>query len=885
MGLAVGSRLGPYEVVGPLGAGGMGEVYRAKDTRLDRTVAIKVLPSHLSNDADLKQRFEREARAISSLQHPHICTLYDVGSQDGIDYLVMEYLEGETLSARIARGHLKLEEALRIGVEIADALDRAHRNGIIHRDLKPANIILTKSGAKLMDFGLAKSAIGAAAVATGLNTPNTPTMSVATLASPNTPLTQKGSVVGTFQYIAPEVLQGIEADSRSDIFSFGCVLYEMVAGKRPFEGKTQIKVMSAILEDTPAPIATLRPDAPPALSHLVESCLNKDPEQRWQNAGDIKNELLWISQSGGTTSPVDAPAWARPRNIIAAFVLLLLILSVLGYKSLSRVPSEQWRFQSDTGEHEVTDTLNGVIVLSADGTKLAFIANDPSSTIYVRNLKTGKLDQIKGTENANFPFWSPDGRSIGFFADEKLKTVSLDNGSVHVVCDAPSGRGGSWNSEGQIVFTPNISEPIYAVPDSGGTPRTVTPPVPKGWSYRIPFFLPDQKHFLFASFQNASNNAVDVNILVGSMDGMQPHKVITGEFDSAVYADGKLFYSRRGTVYAQDFSLRTFDVSGKPAQIAEDVDFYHGRVLANFSVSTTGLFAYRTTPVRYSELVWLDRAGKTQDVFPGSERSWSGRFDVARDSSKMVLCEIDPTATDFCSGTWLLDVHSKALSKLPLANIAVGATFTPTSDALYYVESYDTLKKFQLSSGTSEELGTVGAIYSYTIAVTSSGNLIFQVQRPETLYDVIWASPQSLGNLHDVLATKDDEIAQKLSPNEKWLPYCSGQSGITNLSVAAFPAGHPRWQVTTTGGCLATWSADGYELYYVSGNKVYSLRLKDPNNFEVSSAQQLFELPPGMSPGGMMPDGKHFLALRSTGATRGGKINIIVNWKKALGQN
>src|SRR5262249_52682007 len=300
--IAPGTRLGPYEILDAIGAGGMGEVYKARDTRLDRTVAVKVLPSHLSSNAHLKQRFEREARAVSSLSHPHICHLYDVGSQDGTDYLVMEYLEGETLAERLAKGPLPLEQLLKIGAQIAEALEKAHRSGVVHRDLKPGNVMLTKSGAKLMDFGLAKAtaeATGAAAGAIGVPlTPSSPTASIAAWTAAVSPLTQKGTIVGTFQYMAPELLRGAEADAGSDIFSFGCVLYEMITGRQAFDGKTQISVMAAILEKEPEPIMEIQPLTPPALDFAVRACLAKNPEERYATAHDIELQLKWLSAAG-----------------------------------------------------------------------------------------------------------------------------------------------------------------------------------------------------------------------------------------------------------------------------------------------------------------------------------------------------------------------------------------------------------------------------------------------------------------------------------------------------------------------------------------------------------------------------------------------------------
>src|SRR6202162_5809107 len=468
MALSSGTKLGPYEIQSPLGAGGMGEVYRAMDGRLDRTVAIKVLASHLSSSPELKQRMEREARAISSLNHPHICTLHDIGSQDGVDFLVLEFLEGETLADRLQRGALPLDQALAIAIKIADALDKAHSRGIIHRDLKPANIMLAKNGPKLMDFGLAKPAPGVSS-SSGSNplTPSTPTMTVAALSAAASPLTQKGTVVGTFQYMAPEVLQGAEIDARSDIFSFGCVLYEMVAGRRAFEGKSQFSVLGAILDKEPDRISTVRPNSPPRLDETVWRCLAKIPDQRYGCMHDVRIQLEGLAASP-TPEAVQLPtpkptassvlpwlvagnAALDPRGMGAAFLLpsrkaqLVVRSSILppaGTSFVTMMPA------------------SGPPVLSPDGTRLAFTARDDKSKVllYVRSLTSLAAKPLPGTDDATYPFWSADGRDLGFFTPGKLKRISADGGPSQNLCDAVSGRGAAWGPDGSILFTPSSTQ-------------------------------------------------------------------------------------------------------------------------------------------------------------------------------------------------------------------------------------------------------------------------------------------------------------------------------------------------------------------------------------------------------------------------------------------
>src|ERR1700691_3336319 len=474
MTLTSGTKLGAYETQSPVGAGGMGEVYRARDLRLDRAVAIKVLASHLSSSPELKQRMEREARAISALNHPYICHLYDIGSQDGTDYLVMEFLEGETLAEKLRKGAMPLNEVYKIGIAIAEALSVAHRQGIVHRDLKPGNIMLTPGGAKLMDFGLAKP-LGAQNTSSAAAPPSftaAATLSGPSPLTPLTPLTTAGSVIGTIQYMSPEQIEGKEADARSDIFAFGAVLYEMTAGKRPFSGKSQISLASSILESDPAPISTVKPQTPPAFDHVVTTCLQKNPEERYQTAHDIKLELQWIAadRSSAAVAPATmtlAPSRSRERIGWAAALVAAIVLTaaaamffyhpVQTTRSIRAVidPPEKATFN-------LTGDSAGPPVLSPDGTYVAFAATgaDGKTALWVRLTNSVEARELPGTDSATFPFWSPDSHSLGFFADGKLKTVDLEGGSTQMICDAPLGRGGAWGADGVILFSPAPTAPL-----------------------------------------------------------------------------------------------------------------------------------------------------------------------------------------------------------------------------------------------------------------------------------------------------------------------------------------------------------------------------------------------------------------------------------------
>src|SRR5579864_339118 len=429
-----GDRLGPYEILAPLGAGGMGEVYRARDTRLDRTVAVKVLPSHVANVPEARQRFEREARAISALNHPHICTLHDIGSQGGVDFLVMEFVEGENLSERLKKGPLAVEQALKYAIQIADALDKAHRQGIVHRDLKPGNLMITAGGVKVLDFGLAKVEERATGVSGG--------SLVQTL---TTPLTGAGSIVGTLQYMAPEQLEGKEADARTDIFAFGAVLYEMLAARRAFEGKSQAGLIVAIMEHE-APSVSAAVPAGAALDRVVRRCLAKDPEERWQTARDLAFELQSVGDQPAAASAAVNVKRSREYAAWAAAALFLLAGVLLAVTHLSERTPEQRviRFEVPAPENA---TFVGAAAVSPDGRRLAFVARDSGGTrLWIRELDSFTARPLAGTEGARSPFWSPDSRYLGFGADGRLKRIEASGGPTQVVCSAPAVAGATWNS-------------------------------------------------------------------------------------------------------------------------------------------------------------------------------------------------------------------------------------------------------------------------------------------------------------------------------------------------------------------------------------------------------------------------------------------------------
>src|SRR5215469_75349 len=606
MGLSAGTRLGPYEITAPLGSGGMGEVHRARATRLDRTVAIKVLPDRLSHNTDLRARLEREARAISSLNHPNICHLYDIGREGSTDYLVMELVDGDTLADRLLRGPVPLPQLLGIAIEIASALEKAHGSGITHRDLKPGNIMLTKTGAKLMDFGLAKeSQMSMAAAADTLGATR-----------PSQPLTAAGTLVGTFHYMSPEQLEGTEADARSDIFAFGCVLYEMATGKRPFEGKSQASVVAAVLAAEPAPVSQLQPLTPAPLERVISTCLAKDPDERIQTAHDSKVQLKWISE-GGSQSGAQLPiAFQQRQNRervawsvgTAILVLMLIAVGTAWWKANNRRPVPMY-FQAS-----VSVSAND-LALAPDGRTLAMVAYSPeanSNTLWIHQVGGQQATSLNGTVGASYPFWSPDGKYIGFFADGKLKKADISGGRVQVLCDAPNGRGGTWNKDGVILFTPDsLGSGLFQVPSYGGSPVEFTKPDTSRFesSHRWPVFLPDGKHFLYLA-ANVIGRPEYNAIFIGSLDSNEKRLVVNASGNAAYAEPGFLLYLRDKELVAQPFDLRHYGLQGEPHTLSNNVLYLSQVDRAVFTANRETLVAQTGNGTPVSQLTWFGRSGR-----------------------------------------------------------------------------------------------------------------------------------------------------------------------------------------------------------------------------------------------------------------------------------
>ncbi len=823
MALTSGTKLGPYEIQSLLGAGGMGEVYRALDTRLDRTVAVKVLASHLSSSPELKQRMEREGRAISSLNHPNICQLYDIGSQKGTDYLVMEFLEGETLAERLRKGAMPLAEAFKIGIAVADALAVAHRSGIVHRDLKPGNIMLTSGGAKLMDFGLAKP-LGMQTAASGSGTAPPSFTAAATLSGPSplSPLTTAGSIIGTIQYMAPEQIEGKEADVRSDIFAFGAVLYEMVAGKRPFAGKSQISLASSILEADPEAISALQPQTPPAFEHVVTTCLQKNPEERYQTAHDIKLELQWIATSrpaAAMASPAAAPSKSNERfgwiGAVAAAIVVGAAAAMFFYHPA----------QSGTSIRAVIDppektTLNltgdsaGPPILSPDGAFIAFAATgaDGKTALWVRSTNALEARALPGTAGAMFPFWSPDSHSLGFFSESKLKTIDLSGGSSQVVCEALLGRGAAWGPGDVILFSSGPTSPLMRVSASGGTPVPFTTiDAAQHTSHRWPFFLPDGRHFVYLALHHDPTKSANNTLYYASLDGKENRPLFRSQ-SNAVYADGFLLFARGDQLMAQAFDPSSGKLSGTPQNLLTGVMNDGATWHMDASASGDGLLIFASGASGDVQLVWMDRA--TKGISTIAEKLTDVQSAVLSPEGGRVAMQINAGETDI----WVLDLVRGVRTRLtfgPIANIA--PIWSPDGMWIAYTsprEGQTKLYRKHADGSGVEELLLSDERQVVPCDWSRDGKFLLY-SRPISAAGPIrqtWSLPLEGDRKPSLVVDRGGN--GKLSPDGHWLAYQSGESGVVQVYVVPLGGGQGKWQVSANGGTLPRWSKDGKELYY-----------------------------------------------------------------------
>jgi eukaryotic-like serine/threonine-protein kinase len=894
MSLSPGVRLGPYEIVSAIGAGGMGEVYRAQDTRLGRTVAIKILPADVAHDAQFQERFEREARAAGALNHPNICVLHDVGSADDVRFLVMEHLEGETLESRLKKGALPVAQALTHAIQIADALAAAHRHGIVHRDLKPGNVMLTRSGAKLLDFGLAKPT--AAAV-------SSVAMSAAPTASPN--ITASGTIIGTIRYMAPEQLEGLEADARTDIFAFGVVLYEMVTGRKAFEGRSHASLIAAILEHQPPPMSTAVPLSPRALERTVKRCLDKDPDARWQAASDLAFELRWIADdvNQGTSehsAPGHRSSRRRPILLAAGAVALALAAALPFIISRFTATSDEPQLVRLTFPPPESEAFGlATPAISPDGRHVAFVAVAPhSSAIWLRSLDSLSSRRIAGTEDARGIFWSPDSRFLGFFAAGKLKRISIDGGLAQTLADGPFnglGGGGSWNKDGVIIFGAPGTGGIQQVSATGGRSVRVTTlsAERKETAHNAPVFLPDGRRFVF-------NAPPTRTIYMGSLDSSDVTE-LTSSVSKAVYSAGHLLFVDETTLVARPFDAARGVFTGDRVPIVERVGLSGG--MGSFSVSDGGTLVYRNLiPGALSQATIVDRGGKPVGTIsaPADYRDMS----LSPDGTRLVVHRHDDQM--FGGALWLIDAVRGTTSRLTFSKSHDPAgVWSPDGTSVAFGSNREggvmnIFIKPSTGAVAEQPLVTSQHFKIPTDWASDGTSLVYDAGGGPTRGD-IWVLPLTGDRKpFPFLATPANEWQGRLSPDVSWIAYVSNETGRNEVYVQPFPSGGGKWQISTGGGLQPRWRRDGKELFYLAPTEGADLRL---TAVDVRAAGAAFEagLPKPLfsarfayfNTGAPLSntfdqtyaptaDGRQFVMLAPAAGAPAEEMKIVINWPLQL---
>src|SRR5579859_2475744 len=886
MPLVSGTKLGPYEILSPLGAGGMGEVYRARDSRLGRDVAVKVLPAATAENAQARERFEREARAVSKLNHPNICTLFDVGDEGSTHFLVMEMLEGETLEQRVKRGAVPLDAALQFAQQIADALSKAHRAGIVHRDLKPSNIFLTKQGAKILDFGLAKDHTNLEA-----GPDSTHSGSPTTVVSKDT---AAGTILGTYPYMSPEQLEGKPADVRSDIFAFGAVLYEMLTGQRAFAGQSQASVIAAILERDPRPILELMPVCPKSVDRVVRRCVMKDPEERWQSAFDLKMEIQQIARdpqdAQKATAPIrDKNPWAM--RGLAGALLLLAMLSV--FLLLHKDPPKPPIFSSLAPPQGTYFELEGDLgvppAISPDGSAVIFGAG---GAIWYRSLRDGTERELSKGKNEVYPFWSPDSKNIGFFADGKLRTMEISTGATRTLCDASNHRGGSWGNSGIIVFTPTTRDILYQIPAMGGTPKPITQlDVNLHSTHRWPFFLPDGQHFLYIAANHVKPQGEQNGIYVASLDGKMNKPLVTSHV-GAEFASGKLFFVRDQKLLAQALDLKKMELIGSAVTIAEGIVADIGVWHATFSVSNADTLLYQTgTASGKSRLEWVDRAGKHLNFVSETDVLFGPR--LSRSGKQLLAAMGDPGAD-----IWKLDPEGLQKTRLTFENLSVSEAVWSPDETHFAYSLGQPGKRFTLNvksasgSDTPKVLQETSDINSPTDWSPDGRYLL--CERFVTGASQIWVV--DLEGKEPTHAFGSTSVAPNLqssgqfSPDGKWMALVSSITG-PQIYVVPFQGGGGQWQVSTDGGRWPRWRRDGKELYFVSSrNEMMAVKIvRKGESLEFGKPERLFAYHPalrifrsGMINYDVSNDGKRFL-LVVVADENTKPLTLLSNWSSLAG--
>jgi eukaryotic-like serine/threonine-protein kinase len=900
--LSAGDRLGPYEIQSRLGAGGMGEVYEARDTRLDRRVAVKVLPPHYRSDPELHARFEREAKTISALSHPHICTLFDVGRQGDVHFLVMEHLEGETLAERVARGPLPVPQALDLAIQMARALDAAHRQRIVHRDLKPGNVMLTRSGrhgtpaAKLLDFGLARLVPPAAALE--FPTPGAPTMTTP-LQTAARQLTGRGSILGTLQYMAPEQIEGRDADARSDIFALGITLYEMLTGRRPFEAKSQAGFVAAILEQTPPPFAAVAPAGPltPGLEPVVMKCLAKDPDARWQSAGDLADALTWIRDGAMAAGAAGGPRLARWQALggwglaAACLVLIAIMLARSDTPGGTAGPIRRLAIEPPAG---LSFTPSG-LALSPDGSRLVFGAGGQERRLYMRPLDRAEATPLPGTDGGRAPFFSPDGEWVGFFTDEGLKKVSIRGGQPVLLSGLPPvSRGGTWLPDDTIVFTPSQVAGMWQLNASGGDAREFTPTGsgPQDGAHLWPQVLPGGRDVLMTVRTDTAQSLESGLVVIHSSATGDRHPLVSDAGYGRYLPSGHLAFVRSGTLMVAPLDLEGRRLTGTPTPLIENVlvDELGG---PHFAAAPDGTLVYLEgrASADSSSLVVKRRTGEERAVLQGPAGMSTPR--LARDGRRALVT----IPTSGIADLWVGDIARGTLTRLthgPLDQF--GGIWSHDDERIFYsaFPLGHAPQLFWIPPDRSADATRLAPAPQHTgqfpSSVSPDGRWLLYSQAVSRASSDIWVAPLgSAGEPRALVSTPFDEFGPEVSRDGRWVAYTSNESGRYEVYVVAFPGPGPKIQISRGGGASPVWAPGGGELFYLSDATVRSVSI-DPN-MAVGDSRALFDLPFRPRTTEDHPrafettaDGQSFLIVRPEGAPDRGpvRLNVVLNWAADL---
>jgi Tol biopolymer transport system component len=878
-----GTRLGPYEILSALGAGGMGEVYRARDTRLDRDVAMKLLPDLFASDAERLARFTREAQTLASLNHPNIAHIHGLEESGGVRALVMELVEGEDLSQRIARGAIPLEEALPIAKQIADGLEAAHEQGIIHRDLKPANIKVRPDGTvKVLDFGLAKLTEAGGAGRAGpadLSQSSTRTSPAA--------MTGLGVILGTAAYMSPEQARGKPLDKRTDIWAFGCVLYEMLTGRRTFADDEVSDVLAAVLTREPD-LAALPVTAPPSIRRLLRRCLQKDRSERLRDIGDarieIRDALSKADPEVAVAPVVGADRRRRERlawiGALAALTLALAASLILGLRP-SPAGSEM---RVDIATPPTTAPLS--LAISPDGRTIAFVATSESeSRLWVRSLASASARPVVGTDGAEYPFWSPDSRSVGFFAQGQLRRVDVDGGSVQTLANVPAGQGGAWNRDDVILFA-SLGNPISRIPAKGGDPVAVSGLAQQGTDFS-PQFLPGGRRFLY--YVRGSPEVRGV--YVGQLDEtLEPRRLLDSDSGAVYASSGQLLFVRQGTLFAQDFDPSRLALTAGPFPVAERVVFRSG--LAALSISAAGPIIYRTgsTAEPHAQWVWFDRSGREVTKVSNAMAGDAGNFPSMAPDGRRVALQVMVNGN---ADIWSLDTGRGLFSRFTSdAADDVMPIWSPDGSRIVFSSNRSGVHQLYQKSVTGaggEELLLSTAELKFATDWSLDGRFLLYLSDNQKTGSDLWALPMNGDRTpFPVVKTTFNEGQAQFSPDGKWIAYQSNESGSFEIYVQPFPGPEGKSRISTNGGGQVRWRRDGKELFYIAlDGRLIAIPVQLASSgqaVDVGAPVPLFAAPVG---GALeerqqyivSSDGQRFLMKAVTEEGSTSPITVILNWK------